>query len=167
MAGGIFDELSVFEFCSPLGFLRIQGTARYIVRISFSGLEGGGGQSLEVPSLLRECARQLGEYFQGSRRQFSLPLHFGLASTLFQREVWRKLTEIPFGQTRSYQEVAEKVGDVRRARAVGQAVGRNPLPVLVPCHRVVRKDGGVGGYSSGIDKKIWLLRYEASVLGGR
>lgn len=108
--------------------------------------------------------RELREYFAGTRRDFSLPLR--AEGTPFQREVWEALRRIPCGETRSYAELARELGRPGAARAVGQANGRNPLPIVVPCHRVLAADGGIGGYmgawgtGSGIATKRWLLGHE-------
>ena len=103
-------------------------------------------------------ARQLNEYFAGARREFDIPL--APVGTPFQRRVWEALSRIPFGKTCSYAEIAGTVGCPGGSRAVGQANGRNPIPLIVPCHRVVASDGGLGGYSGGIEIKRWLLAHE-------
>jgi methylated-DNA-[protein]-cysteine S-methyltransferase len=104
------------------------------------------------------AARQLGEWFEGRRRTFDLPLE--LHGTAWQRRVWDVLLEIPFGETVTYGEVARRVGRPESARAVGHAVGRNPVCIVVPCHRVVAAGGAIGGYAGGLDNKRWLLAHE-------
>lgn len=113
----------------------------------------------------RQLARELREYFSGARREFTLPLAPG--GTEFQRRVWEALCRIPFGETRSYAQLAEALGRPGAARAVGQANRRNPLPILVPCHRVLAADGGLGGYlgeweGGGTALKRWLLEHEGA-----
>jgi methylated-DNA-[protein]-cysteine S-methyltransferase len=107
---------------------------------------------------LPEAVRQLEEYFAGNRRVFDLPLH--LDGTEFQLRVWRALTEIPYGETRSYGELAQYIGNPNASRAVGLANGRNPISILVPCHRVIGADGSLTGYGGGLPRKQWLLAHE-------
>jgi methylated-DNA-[protein]-cysteine S-methyltransferase len=107
---------------------------------------------------LPEAVRQLGEYFAGNRREFELPLR--LQGTEFQRRVWRALTEIPYGETWSYGELAKHIGNPNASRAVGLANGRNPISILVPCHRVIGADGSLTGYGGGLQRKQWLLAHE-------
>jgi O-6-methylguanine DNA methyltransferase len=101
---------------------------------------------------------QLQEYFEGKRERFDLPLD--LRGTPFQLRVWRALQAIPFGQTRSYKDIASELGHPAAFRAVGRANGSNPVPIVIPCHRVLRSDGGLGGFSSGLDIKVQLLAME-------
>lgn len=110
------------------------------------------------PPVLLEAAHQLGEYFAGARRAFDLPLDF--RGTAFQRRVWAELLEIPYGGTRSYGEVACRLGDRNLMRAVGAANGRNPLSIVAPCHRVVGAAGQLTGFAGGLDAKRWLLALE-------
>lgn len=110
-----------------------------------------------------QVVRELQQYFAGTRQSFSLPLAW--EGTPFQQRVWKALQEIPFGETRTYAQIAEEVGSPGGSRAVGQANRRNPIPVVVPCHRVIASGGGLGGYSgalsgAGIDTKRWLLQHE-------
>jgi methylated-DNA-[protein]-cysteine S-methyltransferase len=111
--------------------------------------------------LLTETTRQLGDYFAGRRTEFSLPL--GLAGTPFQRRVWAALQEIPYGETISYGELAQQIGRPTAARAVGLANGRNPISIVVPCHRVVGSDGSLTGYGGGLERKQHLLAFERDV----
>jgi methylated-DNA-[protein]-cysteine S-methyltransferase len=108
--------------------------------------------------LLTAVGDQLAAYFSGSLRRFSLPL--GLHGTDFQQRVWTELCEIPYGATISYGELARRVGSPRGGRAVGAANGRNPVAVIVPCHRVIAGDGSLGGYGGGTQRKSWLLALE-------
>ena len=108
----------------------------------------------DVPPVLKETATQLEEYFAGERTDFDLPME--LDGTPFQREVWAELTRIPYGETISYGELARRVGRPNGPRAVGQANGRNPIPIIVPCHRVLASNG-IGGYGGGLEVKRALL----------
>jgi len=107
---------------------------------------------------LADAVAQLREYFQGKRREFDLPLE--PHGTVFQRSVWRSLSEIPYGVTISYGELAARVGKPKASRAVGQANGKNPLPIVIPCHRVISGDGSLGGFGGGSQTKITLLAIE-------
>lgn len=110
--------------------------------------------------ILRTAAQQLEEYFDGERSDFDLPLD--PVGTTFQLGAWEALRTIGFGETVSYGEQAERMGDRRKARAVGAANGRNPISIIVPCHRVIGADGSLTGYAGGLDTKTWLLQHEAS-----
>ena len=109
--------------------------------------------------ILTAAARQLGEYFSGARRSFDLPLD--PQGTPFQQQVWTALAAIPFGETRSYSEIAAQVGRPSASRAVGAANGRNPLSIVLPCHRVIGKAGGLTGFAGGMETKAWLLSFES------
>ena len=108
--------------------------------------------------LLRKACRQLDEYFQGKRRQFDLPLDY--VGTLFQKSVWRELQNIPYGETRSYEDIAVKIGNPKAVRAVGQANNKNPILLMIPCHRVIHKNGDISGFACGIETKKYLLELE-------
>jgi methylated-DNA-[protein]-cysteine S-methyltransferase len=110
-------------------------------------------------ALLKRAEKELTEYFEGKRREFSVPVH--VWGTPFQKKVWRTLESVPYGQTRSYQEVARKAGNAKAARAVGMANNRNPVPILIPCHRVIGKDGSMVGYGGGLPMKKRLLKLES------
>ena len=114
----------------------------------------------ENPSALplREAAVQLEQYFGGRRRTFDLPLV--LRGTEFERRVWSALTEIPFGVTRTYGQLARQIGNAAACRAVGRANARNPVPIIVPCHRIIGADGSLTGFGGGLVRKEWLLRHE-------
>ncbi|MFR0675143.1 methylated-DNA--[protein]-cysteine S-methyltransferase [Enterobacterales bacterium AW_CKDN230030176-1A_HGKHYDSX7] len=109
--------------------------------------------------VLREASRQLGEYFGGEREAFDLPLSF--AGTAFQRQVWEALLSIPFGETRSYAQIAAQIGHPAAVRAVGAANGRNPLSIIAPCHRVIGAAGALTGFAGGLEAKRYLLDLEA------
>lgn len=110
--------------------------------------------------ILEQGARELAEYFAGQRRSFSVPT--APEGTPFQQEVWRALATIPFGETRSYADLAALVGRPKAVRAAGGANGKNPLAILIPCHRVIAADGGLGGYSGSLEVKAWLLGHEGA-----
>jgi methylated-DNA-[protein]-cysteine S-methyltransferase len=114
--------------------------------------------------LLRAAARQLREYFAGTRQQFDLPLQ--PEGTEFQRRVWRALTEIPFGETLSYGQLARHIENPNASRAVGLANGRNPIAVIIPCHRVIGADGSLTGFGGGLARKQWLLEHEGLPVTG-
>jgi methylated-DNA-[protein]-cysteine S-methyltransferase len=114
-------------------------------------------------SAFDDVRTQLAEYFAGQRTEFDLPLH--MVGTAFQRRVWAALLEIPCGETTSYGALAETIGVPGAARAVGLANGQNPVPIIVPCHRVIGADGSLTGYGGGLDAKRWLLGHEASQAG--
>lgn len=108
--------------------------------------------------LLAEACRQLDEYFQGQRKQFDLPINY--KGTPFQERVWKELRNIPYGETRSYEDIAIGVGSPRAVRAVGQANHRNPILLIIPCHRVIHKNGDISGFACGIETKKYLLDLE-------
>ncbi len=155
---------------TPIGPLLVAATARGLVRVAFAS-EGYDAvlQALATrvsPRILRSrsrldaVARELDEYFTGRRQAFDVPLDLSL-STGFRRQVLTHLPAIEFGRTQTYTQVAAAVGNPRAVRAVGSACATNPLPVVVPCHRVLRSDGGLGGYLGGLDTKRALLQLEA------
>jgi len=111
--------------------------------------------------VLTRAARQLAEYFAGTRRTFDLPLAFTTRATPFQQKVWRALLTIPFGETRSYGEIAAQIGSPRAVRAVGAANGRNPISIIAPCHRVIGSNGDLTGFGGGMEAKAWLLAHES------
>jgi methylated-DNA-[protein]-cysteine S-methyltransferase len=115
--------------------------------------------------VLAETRRQLDAYFAGARTSFDLPLD--LQGTPFQQEAWRALAEIPFGETRSYARQAARLGRPKAFRAVGAANGRNPLSIVLPCHRVIGSDGSLTGFAGGIETKRWLLEHERAVVAAR
>ncbi|MGN6404142.1 methylated-DNA--[protein]-cysteine S-methyltransferase [Sinomonas sp.] len=155
---------------TPVGKLLIAATERGLVRVAYERegheavlavlAERLSPRILEAPSRLAEAARQVEEYFSGRRKGFDLPIDLSLAAG-FRRTVLQHLSEIGYGHTESYAEVARAVGNPRAVRAVGTACATNPLPVVVPCHRVLRSDGSLGGYIGGLDAKSSLLQLEA------
>ena len=146
---------------SPLGPLTCIEEAEHLTVLAFGALipPEETGDSL----LLRETRAQLAAYFAGQLRQFRLPL--APAGTPFQKQVWAALLEIPYGETCSYGQLAQMAGNPRAARAVGMANHRNPIAIIVPCHRCIGGDGGLTGYGAGLEKKVYLLTLERRVTG--
>ncbi len=149
------ERLERAYFRTPIGFLEVTGTSRGIKTIEFLNFRV---KIYRVPHDLRPCVDQLQEYFAGKRRTFDLPLD--LEGSSFQISVWKEMMNIPYGQTISYLELAEKSGFPKAFRAVGHANGSNPLSVLIPCHRVIATDGKLTGYAFGLWRKKWLLEHE-------
>jgi methylated-DNA-[protein]-cysteine S-methyltransferase len=152
---------------SPVGRLTITASDHGIRTIHWGGDEAtsegdDGGPPDRRRALLDEAVRQLEEYFLGSRTEFDLPLD--PRGTAFQLSAWNVLCDIPYGQTVSYAYQARRLGDVRKSRAVGAANGKNPIPIVVPCHRVVGSDGSLTGFGGGIESKAWLLDHEKRVI---
>jgi methylated-DNA-[protein]-cysteine S-methyltransferase len=171
-AEGLVDVGWVVED-TPVGPLTLAATPAGVVRIGF----GGGERVLEelasevsprvvrLPGRLDEVRRELEEYFAGRRRRFDVPVDRRL-SRGYRRTVLEALSrEVPYGHTVSYQELAERTGNPKASRAVGSAMATNPIPIVVPCHRVLRTGGALGGYGGGLDTKVWLLRHEGALLG--
>jgi len=146
---------------SPLGRILVAGDEAGLRKISFmdgdTAIAPAAGWS-ENPRALAEARRQLGEYFAGRRREFSLPL--APEGTPFQRRVWDALVEIPYGVTISYGELARRLRKPTASRAVGAANGRNPLPIVIPCHRVIGASGDLTGFGGGLHLKVGLLSLE-------
>ncbi|MBA3986619.1 MAG: methylated-DNA--[protein]-cysteine S-methyltransferase [Flavobacteriales bacterium] len=142
---------------TPLGFATIQGNENGIHSISI--LDASENLTEHIPINLQKCAFQLQEYFEGKRQSFDLPL--APQGTEFQKKVWQALLEIPFGKTKSYLELSRKLGDVNAIRAVASANGKNPLWIVIPCHRVIGSDGSLTGYAGGLWRKKWLLEHES------
>lgn len=129
-----------------------------------TGIHFGAGEPGEACPVTGQARQQLTEYFAGQRREFDLPL--APAGTDFQRRVWELLREIPYGETVTYGELARRLGNPRAARAVGMACNRNPIAIVVPCHRVVGSTGSLTGYAGGLDAKAFLLKLEGALPHG-
>lgn len=178
---GTLQDVSYRILDSPLGLLLVAATPVGLVRVAFEreGFDSVldtlrttiGPRIHHTPHQLKEVAGELEEYFDGNRRTFDLPLDFSLSAPSpgrnesFRRMVQRYLPQIGYGTTRSYREVAEAVGHPTASRAVGTACATNPLPVVVPCHRVLRSDGSLGGYLGGPEAKTTLLELERTTTG--
>lgn len=149
-------------FDSPLGKLHLKSSQSALAAVSFAD----NAQKVEaienIAPVLSETIQQLKEYFSGERTQFTLPLAPG--GSAFQQRVWDLLQEIPFGQTITYGELSEKLGDPKAVRAVGTANGKNPIPIIIPCHRVIGSNKKLTGYAGGIERKRWLLQHEGALL---
>ena len=141
---------------TPVGLLEISADDSFINAVHFCDERS----KEETPSPLTNlCAKELKEFFAGKRKEFSVPLQ--PAGTAFQIQVWNELQKIPFGKTISYMELARRLGDEKKIRAAGTANGRNPIPVIIPCHRVIGSDGSLVGYGGGLPKKKWLIEFES------
>lgn len=147
---------------TPIGTLLLTGTSDGLTGVYMET----GGATAAVMSAVRdttrfaEVKRQLEEYFEGTRREFDLRL--SPEGTDFQKLVWEALRDIPYGTTISYQELANRIGAEKAVRAVGAANGANPIPIIIPCHRVIGADGSLTGYGGGLERKRWLLDHEAA-----
>ena len=144
---------------SPLGFTLIEGDELGISKISVTSDEEE--LSTIIPDALTTAVTQLEEYFLGKRTHFDFKLN--PSGTEFQKKVWKELLKIPFGKTVSYQEITNQLGDPKAIRAVANANGKNPLWIVVPCHRVIGSDGSLTGYAGGLWRKKWLLDHENPV----
>ena len=157
-------SLAYHDFDTPIGTLRVVGDDGGIERIDLPKAAASDPdpewreRRRSLPRPLREAKRQLLQYFEGERRDFDLPL--SPAGTAFQRRVWDELRRIPYGETVSYGELAQRIGRPTASRAVGAANGRNPLAIVVPCHRVIGADGTLVGYGGGLPVKESLLAHE-------
>ena len=145
---------------SPVGPLTLTGTEDALTRLSFGGGQAGAGSPSPALEL---AARELEEYFAGVRREFTVPL--APEGTAFQLAVWSALREIPYGATASYRDIAVRLGKPGGAVAVGQANSRNPIPIIIPCHRVIGAGGQLMGYTGGLEIKRFLLRLEERLPG--
>lgn len=143
---------------TQLGILEIVFDEEYILGVGFVNQK----QKASPSTLSKQAVKELGEYFEGKRKTFSLPLN--MQGTEFQKQVWRALQDIPYGQTCSYKDIAVKIGKPNASRAVGQANNKNPLSILVPCHRVIGALGNLVGYGGGLNRKEWLLEMEKGIL---
>ncbi|MET0145341.1 MAG: methylated-DNA--[protein]-cysteine S-methyltransferase [Ilumatobacteraceae bacterium] len=152
---------------TPIGPLTVIADGNELREVRFPNAPpsaGGAGPCVRHDAVLVEAAHQLGEYFDGTRVEFDLPL--GPVGTPFQLAAWWGLATIPYGETVSYGEQARRLGlDGGTARAVGAANGRNPLPIVLPCHRVIGSDGRLVGFGGGLETKAWLLHHERRVTG--
>ncbi len=142
---------------SPLGYTKIIGDIDGIYSVTVLNSEEKTTDI--IPEVLEDCVIQLKEYFAGERQQFSLKLN--PKGTDFQKQVWRALEQIPYGKTMSYLELSKQLGDVKAIRAVANANGKNPIWIIVPCHRVIGTDGSLTGYAGGLHRKQWLLNHES------
>lgn len=153
------------DLTTQLGTVRLFASEQALLALIFdppapgaSFPSPGSPSSHPIADILRRAERQLSEYFEGQRQTFDLPL--APQGTRFQQQVWNQLLRVPYGQTLSYGELAQRVGNPRASRAVGSANGKNPLPIIIPCHRIVGANGSLTGYSCGLPRKKYLLDLE-------
>ena len=154
-----FLESKTTYYKTPIGTAEIVGNEHGIQSISVVDEEIK--TSTIIPKCLQNCVTQLEEYFEGNRTEFNLQLN--PQGTVFQQSVWKELLNIPFGKIRSYLEQSKQLGDPKAIRAVASANGKNPIWIVIPCHRVLGSDGSLTGYASGIWRKKWLLDHENPV----
>lgn len=141
---------------TPIGILEIKGNADGLSSVIF---KDSVVLSKNIPEELMDAFNQLQEYFEGKRTEFNLKL--SPEGTDFQKRVWQKLQEIPFGKTTNYQQMANGLGDPKVIRAAASANGKNPISIIIPCHRVIGSDGSLTGYAGGLHRKKWLLEFES------
>jgi methylated-DNA-[protein]-cysteine S-methyltransferase len=155
---------------TPIGPLTLAATGEGLVRVGFGGEERVldelaaevSPRVVRLPTRLDDLRHQLDEYFAGRRRHFEVPLDRRLSHG-YRRRVLEALSEVPYGETVSYKDLAVRTGNPGASRAVGSAMATNPIPIVVPCHRVLRSGGALGGYGGGVDVKVWLLRLEGAL----
>lgn len=151
----------VTYFESPIGWIEITGTNTFITSVNF--VIDKDRETPNLPEVVILCRKQLQEYFAGARREFSIKTK--AEGTLFQKAVWSQLKKIKYGDTLSYGDIAKKMKDENASRAVGHANGKNPIAIIVPCHRVIGESGKLTGYAGGMWRKQWLLDLEGNVSG--
>lgn len=158
-------QLSFMEMASPVGLLKLVAHDTALVAVLWENEDPKRVRLAELVEdkkhpILLETQKQLNEYFSGQRQVFDLPLDF--EGTEFQQKVWQALLTIPFGETRSYKQIAEQLGNVKAVRAVGAANGKNPISIIAPCHRVVGANGKLVGFAGGLENKDILLKLESN-----
>ncbi len=144
---------------TPVGTLEIKGDIDGLAFVNF--IDPEESESKIIPESLQDTVQQLSEYFEGNRTNFQLKLN--PEGTFFQKKVWQQIKDIPFGKTASYQEIANQLGDPKAIRAAASANGKNPIAIIIPCHRVIGSDGSLIGYAGGLHRKKWLLEHENPV----
>lgn len=147
-----------FAYKTIIGRIIIVEENNQITEISFEEKDNIDYEEKNEPPIIREAIKQIQEYLHGTRKEFNIPLNPN--GTVFQKAVWEVLKSIPYGETWSYQQVAEAIGNKAASRAVGMANHNNPIAIVIPCHRVIGKQGSMVGYAGGIDRKIELLNLE-------
>jgi methylated-DNA-[protein]-cysteine S-methyltransferase len=155
------ENLFALYWQSPLGMIEIKGTEDAIISTFF--VEEEGPSSENIPGVLLQCRKELDEYFRGARKEFDVAL--APVGTEFQKHVWDELLKIDYGNTTSYMAIAKKMNNPGAVRAVGMANGKNPIGIIIPCHRVVGGDGSLTGYAGGLWRKKWLLDHEGNGSG--
>jgi methylated-DNA-[protein]-cysteine S-methyltransferase len=154
--------VAVLRLATPIGELTLVASDTALMAVHFPTPRSVASPGGEVTPLLARVRQQLEEYFARIRTSFDLPLD--PVGSEFQRRVWDALRAIPYGTTVSYSDIARRLGDARATRAVGAANGQNPIPIIVPCHRVIGADGDLTGFGGGIERKRWLLEHEGALL---
>lgn len=140
---------------SPIGWIKIIGDVNYIYEVDFIDEKDEQEDKTDV---IQQCINELREYFKGNRQEFNVPIR--MEGTDFQKNVWKELCTVQYGNTASYKEVAIKIGNPNASRAVGGANNKNPIGIIVPCHRIIGTNKKLVGYAGGVDKKEWLLNHE-------
>ena len=156
-------ELQTAYYSSPIGTLEIKGNEEGLQSLEF--MEETIDPTEKVHESIKEVTYQLDEYFTGIRKEFGLKLN--PEGTEFKKKVWKELVDVPFGKTCSYLDIALKLGDKNATRAVGNSNGKNPIAIVVPCHRVIGSTGKLTGYAGGLWRKEWLLKHEQGVIFGK
>lgn len=151
-------QMQKFYLKTEIGLLEIKGDHDGLKSVLFVDTPEKKDKN-EIPEALKDVVSQLTEYFNGKRKHFTLKL--SPEGTEFQKRVWKQLQEIPFGKTTSYQQIANKLGDPKVIRAAASANGKNPISIIIPCHRVIGSDGSLTGYAGGLHRKKWLLGFES------
>jgi methylated-DNA-[protein]-cysteine S-methyltransferase len=147
------------DYDSPVGVIEITGSEEAVYSILFSEKEKAALKiNADTPEILKDCMKQLDDYFKGKRQEFTIP--YCMEGTDFQKKVWTALTEIPFAETGSYKDIAVSIGNEKAVRAVGMTNGKNKLSIIVPCHRIIGSNGKLTGYAGGLWRKEWLLQHE-------
>jgi len=155
---GFFMEKKLYTAFleSPVGWLKLTSDSEFILKVEFNNSKEPSGNKL--PEILIKTKQQLTEYFSGKREKFQLEMK--PSGTEFQQKIWKLVEDIPFGKTASYLEIAKLSGSEKNTRAVGLANGKNPIPIIIPCHRIIGTNGKLTGYAGGIERKRWLLQHE-------
>lgn len=151
--------MNTYSTCmeSPVGRIVLVSEETHLKSVNFS--EETVDEPDQLPVILQQAKQQLNEYFAGTRLQFDLELD--PEGTVFQQSVWQRLLQVPYGKTKSYRDIAVELGSVLNTRAVGPANGKNPIAIIIPCHRIIGSDGKLVGYAGGLERKRWLLLHEA------
>lgn len=144
---------------SPIGRIQIVSQEEFITSIQF--INRNQKEKGQYSKTIESCIKELKEYFSGRRKEFSIPIKPN--GSIFEQEVWNELRRIPHGQTISYEQLAVRLGNPKKIRAAGRANGKNPLAIVIPCHRVIGKDGSLVGYAGGLDRKEFLLHLEGAI----
>ena len=147
-------------YTSPIGRIKIVADKDCIHAITFidDSVSTSNNEGIESPAVIHQCIDELIDYFNGSRTQFTVPIH--QSGTDFQQKVWKELYEVPYAKTMSYADLAKKLGDTKVIRAAASANGKNKIAIIVPCHRIIGSDSSLTGYAWGLARKKWLLQHE-------